>query len=245
MVRGPGSLPVIVLVASFVCTSNVHTQSMTGGKTQPNTFSYSGVGELWTVLDVEPQEVLKAHKCDKYEEVILEVVMLSLSKDPMAKQKREELKRTIDDLYIFNTCYEKALAIIEKKEIELEISDETGTGNSTREGRLFLLAGLIREILAKKFGDDDDGVWVSRRWDDDDRQWNKNRRWDDDDCFCYEDICRECKPNREGSCCRDWCEDMCDGQDWDLESERFCNRRRCHPLCRKFEYCCSSRCYNW
>ena len=257
-------LPVLVLLAGYGCVQ---------GQAPPEV---NTVAEgLWEVLDLEHQEVERPHKCDRYQEVILEVMRLALSTDPAAKKKKKELKRTIEDLYIFDMCYEMALVKAEKEELK----NEDDTGNHTRDGKLFgdLIRGLIDDHLdidlelnqntrnRQWFRNSDrwggrrrQGCWVGRRWNDDRRRDGNRRRWDDDrrrwdddrhhdwmrwdDCYCTDDLCCECEPDRGGSCCRDWCNEMCDS-DWDFDIERYCDRRGCEPLCRKFDHCCSHECF--
>ena len=210
---------------------------------------------------------------------------MAYSKDPLAKIKRNELRSNVTDSYLFNMCYEKALAMVEKKELEFEFEKD----DQTRDGRI--IGKLIHKIFhggrdkninldfdieqgaetrkVVRVRDYDDrgggrrrsgpGCWMRRRWDDDRRwddsrrRWGDTRQWDDDwgrydrdgdECSCDDNLCCDCEPDRGGSCCKDWCEDMCDQADWDFNIVRFCNRpvHQCDALCMKFEHCCNNRC---
>jgi len=248
--------------------------------------SVLNIRQVWDVLDVElsgEKEELSLH-CEKHATDIVELIELAHSEDPLVKLKRSQLRGNVTDLSMFNLCYEKALALLEKRELETQYGH--GQAGHVRNGKSigkfiknifhggnkdFDLDLSIEKSSSKSkdydYYDDYDygywrrtgpGCWVGRRWEDDRRwddnrrRWGDNRQWNDyggydrdgDNCFCDDDLCCDCEPDRGGSCCRDWCRDMCDRSDWDFRIERFCDRpvHWCDTLCMKFEHCCNGHC---
>jgi len=237
-----------------------------------STVQVNKIDQFWKDLETYQKE--DQLNCNRYTSLIVEMINLAHSTDPQAKMKRTELRRNVTSSATFILCYEKALAMLEKKEMKMQY--EGVDQEQYRGGRFFKFFKNVFhgghgnknfELNIKKSKDvgvgdgwrrAGPGCWVGQRWDDDyDRRrggGGGRRPWDDYDypsydrdgdfCSCEDELCCDCEPDRGGSCCQDWCDDMCDNTDWDFRVERFCDRpvHSCGQFCLKFEHCCNSYC---
>ena len=134
----------------------------------------------------------------------MELIQLAHSEDPLAKLKRSQLRGNVTDLSMFNVCYEKALAMLEKRELEIhygkagQVRDGKSIGkfiknifNGGHGNKDIDLEFSIEKSSSKDYDYYDDydygygrrrtgpGCWVGQRWEDD-RRWDDNRRrWRD------------------------------------------------------------------
>ena len=83
-------------------------------------------------------------KCKVYEEIIKQVYELAIARNSTSSEQYKELRATIDDLFLFDICYEKACKITQNHPI------------SDREGRLLkhIFGGL--DLTIEKQVDDYD-----------------------------------------------------------------------------------------
>jgi len=263
----PLSLPaLLLLLAQAVCTSHGAEEGHTPPPADDSVAdidTYSGPKDLWNTLGVEHDGFKdRSHKCDQYEEVILEVMTLAVfSTDPEAKEKLKQLKANVEDLIIFNKCYEIALMAVEEEKLHMEPSELT----DPRDGKLFgSIVKTITKGVNRLFGGGSSSSSLQLdvdleidTWGDNWNNWNNWSNWNNwnnwgewcpwggrswNGCDCYEDLCCDCEPDRgdvRGSCCWNFCENIC-SEGWNPET--YCRGRCSNPECRKFNHCCSNTC---
>lgn len=148
-------------------------------------------------------------KCKVYEELIKQMYELEFARNSTSRGQYRELRDQIDDLFLFDICYEKACVL-------------TRTKSTTRDGRIFF---DIFDKLADTFHGDKDKIVVFNDYD----------FWDDDYCGrSRNNFCNTC-PSRS-SCCKRFCWRVCEDNDI-RDSYSYCKRWRSSDLCRKIDHC--------
>jgi len=169
---------------------------------------YGTVIEEDELVEATNKESDTKAECQVYEEIIGQIFELVEARNSTSGYQYRLLRDTIDDLHLFDICYELACV--------------AGQGRSTRPrgGRFFHDKDLDLQLhVDKAKAKPKKKVYVDTRNDRD---------------FCRKsDFCRTCPYS--SSCCNDWCWKTC--YDEDIRNPNYCNLWRSSDLCNKINHC--------